>query len=83
MTQRIDWETAGKAAGEAEKNVRPGIKATRPKNWQPGQRWAPGILPERGEPTSLARSHESTRKFNRDRAIGKKLDALLGVEEDE
>ena len=82
MTQRIDWETAGKAAGEAEKNNPRGLKATRPKGWKPGTRWAPGLLPE-PDRTSLARSHASTRTFHRDRAIGKKLDALLGVEEDE
>ena len=75
-------ETAGKLAGEAEKSVRPGIKATRPANWKPGTRWAPGLLPE-PDRTSLARSHASTRTFHRDRAIGKKLDALLGTEEDE
>jgi hypothetical protein len=65
MTQRIDWESLGKAAGEAEKNTAPGLASTRPRDWKPNS-------------GQLARSHESTRRFNANRELDKKLDAVLG-----
>ncbi len=82
MTQRIDWEALGKAAGEAEKNRSWGLRAQRPKGWKPGRRLLPPGAVLDPTATTLQRSHASTRKFNRDRALGQKLNALLGTEDE-
>jgi len=75
MTQRIDWESLGKAAGEAEKNTAPGLRATRPREWKPGQ---PGVSDAGNAAARIARSHEGLRKFNSSRALDQRLDAALG-----
>jgi hypothetical protein len=82
MTQRIDWEALGKAAGEAEKNGTPGIKQKRPEGWRPGSRYTPVALrPPTAE--QLERAHRRTMRGHASQALARKLDAVLGTETDE
>ncbi len=81
MTPRYDWEALGKAAGEAEKNRSWGIAQKRPAGWKPGSRYAPGVLrPPNAE--QLARATRRTVKGHESQALARKLDAVLGTEEE-
>ncbi len=74
MTQRIDWEALGKAAGEAEKNRSWGLRQRRPVGWKPGM-------------ARMTQTHSDLgRKGNRiateRRQLDAKLDAVLGKVEE-
>ena len=75
MTQRIDWEALGKAAGEAERNTKPGLKAHRPARWRPGM--------PRCTDTYADLGRKGNRVTTERRRLAAKLDAVLGKETDE
>ncbi len=81
MTQRYDWEALGKAAGEAEKNRSWGLSQKRPEGWKPGSRYCPGSLrPPTAE--QLERAHRRTVRGHESQALARKLDAVLGTEDE-